>query len=104
MRADQVAARRMRNSRLTGPRFTRPDAVAAWHGARQGQDYGQAKWSIGQRAEGLVDADVDQALAAGSRARTHRDATRDATASSGSTRGCSPGPSVLLSRPWRAAG
>jgi len=71
MRADQVAARRMRNSRLTGPRFTRPDAVAAWHGAMQGQDYGQAKWSIGQRAEGLVDADVDQALAAGSIVRTH---------------------------------
>src|SRR5207249_4881646 len=66
MRADQVAARRMRNSRLTGPRFTRPDAVAAWHGAMQGQDYGQAKWSIGQRAGSLVDADVDQALAAGS--------------------------------------
>src|SRR2546422_6651480 len=71
MRADQVAGRRMRNSRLTGPRFTRPDAVAAWHGAMQGQDYGQAKWSIGQRAEGLVDADVDQALAAGSIVRTH---------------------------------
>lgn len=37
----------------------------------QGQDYGPAKWSIGQRALGLVDADVDEALAVGSIVRTH---------------------------------
>ena len=37
----------------------------------QSQDYGPAKWSIGQRAKGLVDADVDAALADGSIIRTH---------------------------------
>jgi hypothetical protein len=61
----------MRNSRLTGPGFARPDEVVAWHAAMQGQDYGAAKWSIGQRAEGLVDADVDEALTTGSIVRTH---------------------------------
>jgi hypothetical protein len=37
----------------------------------QAQDYGPAKWSIGQRSTGLVDADVDEALATGSIVRTH---------------------------------
>jgi hypothetical protein len=37
----------------------------------QAQDYGPAKWSIGQRAPGLVDGDVDAALAGGSIVRTH---------------------------------
>jgi hypothetical protein len=71
MRAEQIAARRMRSSGLTGTRFGRADEVVRWHGAMQGQDYGPAKWSIGQRTPGLVDADVDAALAAGSIVRTH---------------------------------
>jgi hypothetical protein len=37
----------------------------------QAQDYGPAKWSIGQRARGLVNQDLDRALAAGSIVRTH---------------------------------
>ena len=37
----------------------------------QAQDYAPAKWSIGQRSEGLVDADVDRAVADGSIVRTH---------------------------------
>jgi hypothetical protein len=37
----------------------------------QAQDYAPAKWSIGQRSRGLVDGDVDEALAAGSIVRTH---------------------------------
>ncbi len=37
----------------------------------QAQEYGLAKWAIGQRAPGLVDADVDRALDQGSIVRTH---------------------------------
>ena len=37
----------------------------------QAQDYGPAKWSIGQRSRALRDADVDSALAEGSIVRTH---------------------------------
>jgi hypothetical protein len=37
----------------------------------QAQEYALAKWAVGQRAEGLVDADVDRALAEGSIVRTH---------------------------------
>lgn len=61
----------MRNSGLTGERFKSPDEVVAWHGAMQAQEYGLAKWSIGQRAHDVVDEDVDQALAAATVVRTH---------------------------------
>jgi hypothetical protein len=40
-------------------------------GAVQSQDYGPAKWSIGQRSAGLTDPDLDRALADGEILRTH---------------------------------
>jgi hypothetical protein len=61
----------MHNSRLTGDRFGSPDEAVRWHLAMQAQEYGPAKWSIGQRSTGLVDADIDEAVAAGSIVRTH---------------------------------
>lgn len=66
-----VMKRRMRNSRLSGPRFRDPSDVVRWHLAMQAQDYGPAKWSIGQRSTGLADPDIDRALASGSIVRTH---------------------------------
>ena len=51
--------------------FEAPDEVVQWHGAMQAQDYGPAKWSIGQRATGVVEEDLDKALADGSIIRTH---------------------------------
>lgn len=61
----------MHSSRLTGDRFTSPDDAVRWHLAMQAQEYGPAKWSIGQRSTGLVDADLDEAVAEGSIVRTH---------------------------------
>src|SRR5687768_8116349 len=71
MNANEIARRRIGNSRLTGDRFAAPDDVVRWHLAMQAQEYGPAKWSIGQRSTGLVDAEVDGAVAAGSIVRTH---------------------------------
>lgn len=71
MKTLEIARRRLRNSRLIGDGFESPNAVVRWHGAMQAQDYGPAKWSIGQRAAGLVDEDLDRALATGSVIRTH---------------------------------
>src|SRR2546423_5304138 len=67
----QISRRRVRASRLAGSPFDAPEEVVRWHGAMQAQDYGPATWSIGQRARGLVDHDVDRALATGSIVRTH---------------------------------
>ena len=67
----EIARRRLRNSRLTGDGFATPGEAVGWHLAMQAQEYGPAKWSIGQRSTGLVDADVEEAVAAGSIVRTH---------------------------------
>jgi hypothetical protein len=71
MNAQQVARRRIRNSRLTGDRFESPDEAVRWHLAMQAQEYGPAMWSIGQRSKGLREADVDRAITDGTIVRTH---------------------------------
>ena len=71
MKPLEIARRRMHNSRLTGDRFASADEAVRWHLAMQAQEYGPAKWSIGQRSTGLVDADLDEAVAEGSIVRTH---------------------------------
>jgi hypothetical protein len=71
MRPVDIARRRIRNSRLSGDGFGTPEEAVGWHLAMQAQEYGPAKWSIGQRSRGLVDSDVDRALADGSIVRTH---------------------------------
>ncbi len=66
-----MSLRRVRNSGLAGIRFHRPDDIVRWHGAMQAQDYGPAKWSVGQRSANLLDLDLDRAVADGSIVRTH---------------------------------
>jgi hypothetical protein len=67
----EITRRRMAGSRLTGRPFDAPDEAVRRHGAMQAQDYGPAKWSVGQRVPSLVDEDLDRALAAGTILRTH---------------------------------
>jgi hypothetical protein len=71
MKPLELTRLRMRNSRLTGTGLRSPEEAVGWHLAMQAQDYGPAKWSIGQRSKGLKDEDVDEAVAAGSIIRTH---------------------------------
>ena len=71
MKGLDIARRRLRNTRLTGTSFDAPEEAVRWHGAMQAQDYGPAKWSIGQRTMGVVDEDLDAALSAGAILRTH---------------------------------
>ena len=71
MKPPDIARRRLRNSRLTGAGFTSPAEAVGWHLAMQSQDYGPAKWSVGQRSKGLSDEDLDDAMARGSIIRTH---------------------------------
>lgn len=54
-----------------GNAFAAPEEVVHWHVAMQAQDYGPAKWSVGQRATKLSDADIDAALDSGAIVRTH---------------------------------
>jgi hypothetical protein len=66
-----VAAQRLRNSRLFGSRLTRVDEVVRWHGAMQAQDHPGASWAVAQRAPGLTEPDVARAFDAGEVVRTH---------------------------------
>jgi hypothetical protein len=67
----EVTRRRLQNERLIGAPFERPQEVLQWLGAVQAQDYPGAKWGIGQRVKGCVDADVEQAYISGRILRTH---------------------------------
>jgi hypothetical protein len=66
-----VPQQRLFNHRLAGKRFRAPEEVVHWLGAVQSQDYGAAKWAIGQRAISITGAAVDEAFSAGSILRTH---------------------------------
>jgi hypothetical protein len=69
--SQEIAHRRMHNVRLSGTPFEDPEEVVRWFGAVQSQDYGPAKWSIGQRTSVLTDAAMDRLFAEGAILRTH---------------------------------
>ncbi|MPZ68281.1 MAG: winged helix DNA-binding domain-containing protein [Actinobacteria bacterium] len=71
MKIADLATRRLHTQRLAGPRFEAPEEAVSWLGAVQSQDYGPAKWSVGQRTAGATDADLDQAFNGGAILRTH---------------------------------
>ncbi|HEX6372198.1 MAG TPA: winged helix DNA-binding domain-containing protein [Longimicrobium sp.] len=66
-----VAYRRLHNQRLAENPLGAPVDVVGWLGAVQAQDYGPAKWSLGERSHRAVDADIDRAMAEGTILRTH---------------------------------
>jgi Winged helix DNA-binding domain len=71
MKAIDVAHWRMRSLRLSGDPLESPEAVVHWLGAAQSQDYGPAKWSVGERTRGAGDAALDRLFAQGAILRTH---------------------------------
>jgi hypothetical protein len=56
---------------LWGSALKTPEAVVRWLGAVQAQEYPIANWSVGQRAAGVTDDDVQRAYADGRILRTH---------------------------------
>jgi hypothetical protein len=66
-----VAAVRLRNQRLMQTTISDPAGVVRWLGAVQAQEYPAAKWGLGLRGSGFVDADVEAAFSRGAILRTH---------------------------------
>ena len=58
----EIAARRLMNQHLIGPRLATPLEVVRKLGAVQSQDYAGGKWGIGQRTRSATEADVEDAL------------------------------------------
>ena len=66
-----LIARRLHNQRLIASTFHDPAQVVAWHGAVQAQEYAVARWALGLRCNGTVDAGVERAFDEGRILRTH---------------------------------
>jgi hypothetical protein len=66
-----IARTRAAAQRLSAPAAWTAGRLVAWLGAVQAQDYPIAKWSIAQRLATAVNADVEDAVAAGVILRTH---------------------------------
>lgn len=66
-----IARWRLRNQKLAGSGFRKPEDAVAWLGAVQAQDYSAAKWAVGLRTNRITDADVERALNEGTILRTH---------------------------------
>ncbi|HUG48744.1 MAG TPA: winged helix DNA-binding domain-containing protein [Candidatus Limnocylindria bacterium] len=71
MQTNELGRLRLLNQRLTGAPLGSAEGVVGWLGAVQAQEYAYAKWSVGQRTEGVQHTDLDRLLADGSIIRTH---------------------------------
>jgi len=69
--SNDIAQRRLATQHLLTPTLTDPADVVRRLGAVQAQDYGSAKWGVGTRTRGAVDAVVERAVNEGSILRTH---------------------------------
>jgi len=68
---NSIARRRFVSQHLIAPALRSAVEVVRALGAVQAQDYPNAKWAIGQRTTGLIDADIEQTFARGEILRTH---------------------------------
>src|SRR5438128_874013 len=66
-----IAYQRLHNQGIAQPAFQKAADVVQWFCAVQAQDYAGAKWALGLRAQGLTDADIEQANTDGTILRTH---------------------------------
>jgi hypothetical protein len=67
----EITRLRLQNQRLSSTTFETADQVVSYLGAVQSQDYGGAKWALGQRMVESSDAALDKAFNDGSILRTH---------------------------------
>jgi hypothetical protein len=58
-----IIKQRLINQQILGTKFTKPEELVAWFGGIQAQSYGSSKWAIGSRIPGLLESDVEKAIA-----------------------------------------
>ena len=66
-----IAQSRLRNQRLSGGRFARPEDVVSWLGAVQAQEYADTKWALALRSRRTTNDAIERALTKGAILRTH---------------------------------
>lgn len=68
---NRIAVQRLHRHGLTHRPFASAEAVVAWLGAVQAQDFHGAKWSLGLRMQQATDQGIEQAFNEGQILRTH---------------------------------
>ena len=71
MTSTDILKYRLINHQIAETKFNKPQEIVAWLGAMQAQEFAMAKWAIGLRLPGLIDADVEKAFNDGAILRTH---------------------------------
>lgn len=71
MDARDILHRRIHTQRVAGEPFARPEDMVRSLVGVQSQDFGNARWSVGQRSANCTDADVAHAFDEGRILRTH---------------------------------
>jgi len=71
MNAREILHRRLHTQRVAGKPFARTEDMVRSLVGVQSQDYGNARWSVGQRVADCTDADVARAFDEGRILRTH---------------------------------
>lgn len=71
MTTAQIIQYRLHNQQLSQQLFNTPQQLVTWMGAIQSQDYGAARWALGQRVAGASDSYIEDAFARGDILRTH---------------------------------
>jgi hypothetical protein len=66
-----IALQRLHQQRIAQHHLKTPVEIVAWLGAVQSQDYGMAKWAVGQRLQAVNEAALEQAFTDGAILRTH---------------------------------
>src|SRR5688572_6074407 len=62
---------RLANQQIADTKFKTPEEIIIWFGAMQAQVFPMAKWALGLRLKGVVEATIDDAFNAGKILRTH---------------------------------
>ena len=68
---DEIVVQRLHTQRLAGEPIAAPEAVLEHLGAMQSQEFGNAKWPVGQRATGCHSSGVQAAFDSGRILPTH---------------------------------
>lgn len=71
MTTSDIINYRLINQQIARTKFKKPYEIVTWLIAMQAQEYAMAKWSIGLRLPGLIDADIEKAFNDGAILRTH---------------------------------
>src|ERR1700730_6368858 len=71
MTRSDIIHHRLINQQIAASKFTKPEEIVSCLIAMQAQDFAMAKWAIGLRLPGSIEADIEKAFNEGKILRTH---------------------------------